>query len=90
MNTNTLTRLKDLVKEKGTTQASLVAACVEYALDNADIDQFDLVSAKKRGRKPGSKTAVKPDATETDPLLAAAEAAVSTDTVPIEAAEATA
>jgi len=54
--TETLNQIKTLVKEHGTTQASLIDNLVRFALENADVSTFDLAPAKKRGRPAKPKT----------------------------------
>lgn len=76
--TETLTRLKDLVKAQNTTQASLVSELVRFGLDNADVNEFDLVTAKKRGRKPNP---VVLDEEPTTPDAAATEVESTTEEV---------
>ena len=57
MDSEIFNRVRAEVKARGTTQASFVEACIQFALDNADMDSFNLVTARKRGRKKGSTTA---------------------------------
>ena len=44
-------RVKEVVAERKTTQASLLNELVKFALDNADLNALDLEPAKPRGRK---------------------------------------
>ena len=51
-----------LAQKYGTTQANLVEKLVEFALENADLDEIDFIAKKKTGPKP--KKAVNAKATK--------------------------
>ncbi len=61
LNESNQTLIKSLTRELKTTQASLVNALVEFALENADKNKIVVEPAKKRGRK--SKPAIEAETT---------------------------